>query len=127
LNLSENLVYVSADSTQIQQVLLNFVSNAAQAMEEVKDDKRVIEIFEETGNNKVIVSVRDYGTGIDETIKGKLFKPFATTKEKGFGIGLAISKTIIDEHEGKIWAENNPDGGATFSFQLNLWDYDPKG
>ncbi len=127
LNLSENLVYVSADRTQIQQVLLNFVSNAAHAMEEVKDDKRVIEIFEETGNNKVIVSVRDYGTGIDETIKSKLFKPFATTKEKGFGIGLAISKTIIDEHEGKIWAENNPDGGATFSFQLNLWDYDPKG
>jgi signal transduction histidine kinase len=127
LNLSENLVYVSADSTQIQQVLLNFVSNAAQAMEDVKDDKRVIKIFEEIVNNKVIVSVRDYGTGIDETIKGKLFKPFATTKEKGFGIGLAISKTIIDEHEGKIWADNNSDGGATFSFQLNLWDYDPKG
>jgi signal transduction histidine kinase len=127
LNLSENLVYVSADSIQIQQVLLNFVSNAAQAMEDVKDDKRVIKIFEEIVNNKVIVSVRDYGTGIDETIKGKLFKPFATTKEKGFGIGLAISKTIIDEHEGKIWADNNSDGGATFSFQLNLWDYDPKG
>jgi len=127
LNLSENLVYVSADSTQIQQVLLNFVSNAAQAMEDVKDDKRVIKIFEEIVNNKVIVSVRDYGTGIDETIKSKLFKPFATTKEKGFGIGLAISKTIIDEHEGKIWADNNPAGGATFSFQLNLWDDDPKG
>jgi signal transduction histidine kinase len=127
LNLSENLVYVSADSTQIQQVLLNFVSNAAQAMEDVKDDKRVIKIFEEIVNNKVIVSVRDYGTGIDETIKSKLFKPFATTKEKGFGIGLAISKTIIDEHEGNIWADNNSDGGATFSFQLNLWDYDPKG
>ena len=127
MNLSENLVYVSADSTQIQQVLLNFVSNAAQAMEDVKDDKRVIKIFEEIVNNKVIVSVRDYGTGIDETIKSKLFKPFATTKEKGFGIGLAISKTIIDEHEGKIWADNNSDGGATFSFQLNLWDYDPKG
>ena len=70
------------------------------------------------------VSVRDYGAGIDESIKSKLFKPFVTTKENGTGIGLAISKTIIDEHGGKIWAENNPDGGASFSFQLNLYKND---
>jgi len=121
LNLSESPVYVWGDSTQLQQVLLNFVSNAANSIEEANCEKKIIHINETIIDQNVIVSVRDFGNGISDSIKNNLFKPFVTTRNKGFGIGLAISKSIIDEHEGKIWAENNPDGGATFSFQLNLY------
>ena len=121
LILSESSTYVWGDGTQLQQVILNFVSNAANAIEEAENGNRSINIIEKIENEKVTISVRDYGIGISESIKSKLFKPFVTTREKGFGIGLAISKTIIDEHGGKIWAENNTDGGATFSFQLNLY------
>ena len=119
-------VYVLGDRTQLQQVLLNFISNAAHVVSDVDIDRKVIDIVEKIENEKVTVSIRDYGIGIDESIKDKLFRPFFTTKENGTGIGLAISKTIIDEHDGKIWAENNSDGGATFSFQLNLFNDDKK-
>jgi signal transduction histidine kinase len=122
LSFNDDLVYILGDKTQIQQVTLNFLSNALHAIEDRSDGKKEIDIIEKIDNEKVTISVRDYGVGIDETIKNNLFKPFVTTRENGFGIGLAISKTIIDEHEGKIWAENNPDAGATFSFQLDLWN-----
>jgi signal transduction histidine kinase len=124
VNLPDHPVYVLGDRTQIQQVLLNLISNAANAMEGTNNKEKTIDIIEKIDNESVTVSVRDYGAGIDESIKSKLFKPFITTKENGTGIGLAISKTIIDEHGGKIWAENNPDGGASFSFQLNLYKND---
>lgn len=120
LNLPEKPVYILGDKTQIQQVLLNLVTNAAYATEEDGSRKNIIEVNEIIEDEKVIVSVRDNGKGIDKKIQDNLFRPFMTTKEKGFGIGLAISKSIIDDHGGKIWAENNTDGGATFSFQLNL-------
>lgn len=126
LNLSESPIYVLGDSTQLQQVLLNFISNAANAIEGVNNDKKIIRIDEIINGKNVTVSVRDYGIGISDSLKNNLFKPFFTTREKGFGIGLAISKSIIDEHEGKIWAENNSDGGATFSFQLNLYNDEQK-
>jgi signal transduction histidine kinase len=122
LNLAENPVYILGDITQIQQVLLNFISNAANAIGEANSIKKIIQVKETINNENVIISVLDYGTGIDESIKNNLFKPFVTTRDKGFGIGLAISKSIIDEHEGNIWAENNTEGGATFSFQLKLWN-----
>lgn len=122
LNLDENPVWVWGDRTQIQQVVLNFIFNAAHSEQESGSTKNIIEIIETCDEQNVTISVRDYGKGIDESIRNNLFKPFVTTREKGSGIGLAISKTIIDEHGGKIWAENNPDGGATFSFQLNLYN-----
>ena len=64
--------------------------------------------------------MRDSGTGIEEQLKVKLFKPFVTTKESGFGIGLAVSRSIIENHGGKILAENLPEGGAEFSFKLKI-------
>jgi two-component system sensor kinase FixL len=67
------------------------------------------------------VSVSDSGTGIDEAKKESVFKPFFTTKKDGLGFGLAICRSIIEEHGGRIWAENNPAGGATFSFSLHAW------
>jgi signal transduction histidine kinase len=81
------------------------------------DDKR-IEIIMKLVMDSITVSVRDSGPGIDVTILKEIFKPFVTTGKTGFGIGLAISRSIIEDHKGEIWAENMPDGGAQFSFRL---------
>jgi signal transduction histidine kinase len=69
----------------------------------------------------VSVSVRDYGKGIDESISDRLFEPFITSRKEGSGVGLAISRLIIEEHHGKITAMNMPDGGAEFSFKLKIY------
>jgi signal transduction histidine kinase len=120
VNLTEKPVYVIADGIQIQQVMLNFISNAAQAADMAKAKNRNIIISEIINNEDVTVSVRDFGDGITDPVADILFKPFRTTKKEGLGIGLAISKSIIDDHHGKIWAENMPDGGANFAFSLKI-------
>lgn len=122
VDLLERPVFISADSIQIQQVVLNFIFNAAHSMEDIESDNKLIVINEILNDNSVTVQVQDYGIGIKEEIKEKIFKPFITTRSKGFGIGLAVSKAIIEAHNGKISAENNPDIGATFSFELKLWE-----
>jgi PAS domain S-box-containing protein len=112
---------VPGNRVQLQQVLLNLILNAAAAMDETKADLRKIVIKTEKHEDRgVKVSVRDSGAGIDEARKDKLFEPFYTTKPGGMGMGLAISESIIHAHGGLIWAENNPDGGATFSFTLPI-------
>jgi two-component system sensor kinase FixL len=110
-----------ADPIQVQQVILNFFSNASQSIEKVNTRNRNLIIKEMIDNDNVIVSVRDYGEGISESVKNTLFKPFITSKKEGSGIGLAISRSIIDDHQGKIWADNMPDGGAMFSFSLKIY------
>jgi signal transduction histidine kinase len=117
---SDEPVYILADKIQIQQVILNFIFNAAQAMEKVKAPKKVINISSSINGKEVTVSVKDNGTGIDEAVKEKLFKPFITSKEEGTGIGLVICRAIVEDHNGKIWAENGSDGGAKFSFSLKI-------
>ena len=74
-----------------------------------------------TASDMVTVSISDSGTGIDQAKKDHVFKPFFTTKQDGLGMGLRICRSIIEEHGGRIWAENNPAGGATFSFALKAW------
>ncbi len=118
VNLAENPVYIMADRIQVQQVLLNFLTNAALEIIYSKPGKKSIFITELLQDGLVTVSVRDTGNGFDEANKEKLFKPFMTTRKEGLGIGLAISQSIIDNHGGKIWAENIPGGGAKFSFSL---------
>jgi two-component system, LuxR family, sensor kinase FixL len=120
VKLPNRSVYIMADPILIQQVILNLISNASQSIEKVNAKDRSIIIKEKVDNENVIVSVRDYGEGIPESIKKTLFKPFITSKKDGSGIGLAISRSIIDDHQGKIWAENMPDRGAMFSFSLNI-------
>lgn len=109
------------DRVQLQQVIHNLILNAAAAMNHgMLDAPRVVlrtEVWEDRG---VKVSVRDFGAGIDEAHKDRLFEPFYTTKPEGLGMGLAICHNIIHAHEGLIWAEKNPDGGATFHFTLWL-------
>ena len=94
--------------------------NAIQSIEfgnaENKTDKRHCAISQI--RRTVTLSVRDFGEGIADSVKGKLFKPFVTSKKDGLGIGLSISQSIIHDHEGKIWADNKQDGGAEFSFSF---------
>jgi signal transduction histidine kinase len=115
-------VYVIADKIQIQQVVMNLIQNSVQSIENAGAKTRKIVITEKLDNDMVIVSVRDFGEGISEVIREKIFKPFVTSKKEGTGIGLAISRSIIDDHHGKIWAENMPDGGAIFSFSLKTFN-----
>jgi signal transduction histidine kinase len=123
--LPERSVYVLADAIQIQQVLLNFITNATSAMQDKPGIVKAIDIKENINNEIVTVSVRDYGSGFDESTKSNIFKPFVTSKKEGIGIGLSISKLIIEEHEGTIEARNLSEGGAEFSFSLKIAD-EPK-
>jgi len=118
INIIEEPAFVLADKIQLQQVILNFLSNAAIAMDNNESTNKTIEINQSINKGSVIVSVRDHGPGIDETIKDKIFKAFVTTRKSGFGIGLAVSRTIIERHNGDIWVENSKDGGAEFFFKL---------
>ena len=93
-------------------------------MENIDKDRRTIEIFQRTERGSVIISVRDSGSGIAEEIKGTLFKPFVTMRKSGLGIGLAVTRKIIENHDGEIWAENCPEGGAEFSFRLKIADHE---
>jgi C4-dicarboxylate-specific signal transduction histidine kinase len=107
-----------ASKTQLQQVLLNLMINSAYAMASNRgDDRRMILTTGTTGPN-VIVSVRDVGSGIDPDQLDHLFEPFFTTRSEGMGMGLAVCQTIVEDHGGRIRAENNPDRGATFTLEL---------
>jgi signal transduction histidine kinase len=120
LSLPSEDIFVLADPVQIQQVLLNFLLNAAQSIERTNHRKREITVKQSVNNETVQVSVSDTGKGIDESIKEKIFKPFISSKTEGIGIGLAICNSIIEDHSGKISAGNIPGGGAEFSFSLNI-------
>ena len=113
------LPVVMGDRVQLQQVLVNLILNAVDAMNKVEPDQRKLVIKTENKEDRdVQVSVRDLGAGIDEAHRAKLFESFFSTKPKGMGMGLAISQRIIHAHGGTIWGENNPDKGATFGFTL---------
>jgi two-component system sensor kinase FixL len=103
----------------IEQVLLNLVRNAAEAMEETPTDERrlVVRTFEDADGNAG-VAVSDTGSGVPADYIERLFEPYFTTKPDGTGMGLAICRSTIDAHSGRIWASNNPAGGATFQFVL---------
>jgi signal transduction histidine kinase len=113
-------VFVFGDKIQLQQVVMNFIRNAATAMEKIEPETRILEINLRTIKSEAVVSVRDYGPGIDASVKEKLFKPFVSTKKEGFGIGLTLCKSLIENHNGKIWAEDIPEGGTMFSFSIKM-------
>ena len=116
-------IYIEADRSRIYQVILNLLNNAIKFTKEGTIVITASEVQEKNGDNDVvIVSVRDTGQGIDSEILPRLFTKFATKSETGgTGLGLFISKSIVEAHGGKIWAENNSDGkGATFSFSLPI-------
>jgi two-component system sensor kinase FixL len=108
---------VLADKVQIQQVILNLMRNAIDAMEQSARRELVLSIVP-TGSGMVEVSVADTGSGIAEDIMPHLFQPFITSKRHGMGVGLSISRTIIEGHGGRIWADPNPGSGTVFHFTL---------
>ncbi|MBD2750665.1 PAS domain S-box protein [Microvirga sp. BT688] len=111
---------VLVSRVQIQQVLLNLVRNAMEAMQEVEQRDLTIRAELAEAATMVCMSVKDTGTGIAPTILEKLFTPFTTTKRTGMGVGLSICRTIIEAHGGKIWAESTPGAGTTFCFTLKV-------
>ena len=114
-----SLPAIWGDRIQMQQVILNLVLNAAEAMREAGHDHRTLTVRTSKKDGRFAeVSIRDIGPGIGENNSSRLFEPFYTTKSGGMGMGLAISKNIVKSHNGEIRAENNPDRGATFSFTV---------
>jgi len=117
---------VEADVLQMQQVLLNLLKNAADAMQDLPPNERVIEVTLEQTGHHYRIAVRDRGAGLSPASAQRLFEPFFTTKPDGMGLGLSICKTIIEAHGGRLWAEANAGTpGMTFIFTLPADDLVP--
>ncbi len=121
ISLADELPAVNGDPIQIQQVLVNLIGNAFDAMQETALENRKVEVSTaRNGDQTIVLSVRDHGTGIDEKARSRLFERFYTTKPDGLGMGLAIVRSIIEAHDGTIVAENARSGGACFSVTLPI-------
>lgn len=119
IRIASDLPQVNADGVQIQQVVLNLLRNGVDAMTDMPAAGRLLTLQAGCGpNNSVRVEISDRGHGVSDDARGHLFTPFFTTKATGMGMGLAISRSIIKAHGGKLDCMNNPDGGATFYFTL---------
>lgn len=117
--LSDHLPLVFADRVQLQQVILNLIVNGLEALSMLKDSPRELLVSSEVdGSNKLVVAVRDSGEGLDSARVDRLFDAFFTTKADGMGMGLAISRSIIESHGGRLWASANVPRGAVFQFTL---------
>jgi two-component system sensor kinase FixL len=115
--LGETPSHAAVDRIQIQQVLVNLIRNAMEAMEAVQHRRLVLSVLK-TAGSLIEVAVADTGGGISADIAARLFQPFNSSKAHGMGLGLSISRTIVEAHGGRLWAEANPDGGTIFRFSL---------
>jgi C4-dicarboxylate-specific signal transduction histidine kinase len=118
MSLTRGLPVVFADRVQLQQVLINLVINGVESMAGISDRPRELFIRSEPCEDRVAVSVHDSGVGVDMRLVDRLFDAFYTTKPRGMGMGLSISRSIIEGHGGRLWATPNADHGATFQFAL---------
>jgi C4-dicarboxylate-specific signal transduction histidine kinase len=117
--LAEGLPIIVGDRVQLQQVILNLVINAIEAMSEMNEAPReLLLITEKAEPDGVLVAVRDWGPGLAPEHLERLFEAFYTTKPDGMGMGLSICRSIIEAHGGRLWASANPAGGAAFQFTL---------
>jgi signal transduction histidine kinase len=108
---------VLGDKVQLQQVVLNLVMNAVEAMQSVQN--RVLKVqTDQTNPGMVRVSIEDTGTGIDPSNLDRIFKPYFTTKANGMGMGLVICRSIIENHDGRVWVSPRTTGGSIFQFEL---------
>lgn len=114
LELAKSLPMILADRVQIEQVILNLTRNAIDAMVETEPDRRMLHLQTHFDGENVELVVADRGTGLTLAASEHLFEPFFTTKANGMGMGLAICRTIVEDHRGRIWAEVNPEGGTIF-------------
>jgi signal transduction histidine kinase len=113
---ADNLPPVKGDRVQLQQVILNLLRNASDAMDRVEDRPRELVLrTERDAGDQVRLTVKDVGVGFTREVGDKLFEAFHTTKKDGMGIGLSVSRSIIEAHHGHLWATSNDGPGATFS------------
>jgi two-component system sensor kinase FixL len=120
-DLDPQVTFVLASKIQVEQVLLNLMRNALEAMQET--DQRILTVSTRRLDNETVrIDVADTGPGIAPEIAAQLFQPFITTKRHGMGVGLSISRTIIEAHGGRLWAEPNPGGGTIFRLTLKIFD-----
>ena len=116
--LSPDLPLVLGDSIQLQQVVLNLLLNGIEAMALVSGRPRTLMLQSAQQSGEVQIVVQDAGVGLSEKVMSRLFEPFFTTRAQGMGMGLSISRSIIEAHGGRLWAESNGSNGATFQFTL---------
>jgi signal transduction histidine kinase len=117
LDLAETLPLVNGDRVQLQQVILNLLTNASEAMTNVEDRPRELLVSTQVEQPDLVrVTVRDNGVGISPQDADKIFTAFYTTKHGGMGVGLSVSRSIIEGHRGRLWASANDGPGTTFSF-----------
>jgi C4-dicarboxylate-specific signal transduction histidine kinase len=123
LDLAPDFPVVLGDAIQLQQVILNLVMNGIEAMTTVTDRPRTLTVLSESGSGREIrIAVQDSGIGLSEEVKRRLFEPFFTTRTAGMGMGLSISRSIVEAHGGRLWAESNGSAGAIFQFTLPVQD-----
>ena len=115
---NDHLPTVNGDRVQLQQVILNLIRNGSDAMDAVNDQPRQLIIRTDVDRNQVTVSVQDSGVGFSPEISERLFESFFTTKQEGMGIGLSLSRSIVEAHRGRLWAARNDGPGATFAFSI---------
>jgi two-component system sensor kinase FixL len=125
LDFAPDADFVLADRVEIQQVLVNLVRNALEAMAG-RDLRELTISARRRGSDMVVISVADTGGGLAPEVAENLFRPFLTTKSLGMGVGLSISRTIIEAHGGEIWAESGSGDGAKFNFTLPLFEFEQK-
>ena len=118
LMLADSLPMLDIDPVQIQQVLLNLAMNAMDAMAGTSGSRELTIRSHEKNIDEAWISIEDHGPGIAEDALTRIFEPFFTTKPNGAGMGLAICRSIVEMHDGRLWAENRPDGGAVFHFTV---------
>jgi two-component system, LuxR family, sensor kinase FixL len=124
--MAPDLPPVRSDPIQFQQVVVNLVLNAFDAMDGLSFPKRRVIISAKREQPRGIrVTVRDYGTGIAPNKLELIFQPFFTTKSNGMGMGLSVTRTIVESQGGRIWAENPSGGGAAFHVTLPVADGEP--
>jgi signal transduction histidine kinase len=119
VELAHDLPPVTGDRVQLQQVILNMLRNASEAMSALRERPRELLIqTERAEGDQVLLSVKDAGVGFEPQAMEQLFNAFYSTKDAGMGIGLSVSRSIVESHHGRMWASLNDGPGATFSFSL---------
>lgn len=116
--LAEDLPPVLGDRVQLQQVIMNLIRNASEAMSGIDELRRQIVVRTDRDADRVRLTVQDTGKGLEPRSQDRIFDAFFTTKKAGMGVGLAVSRSIIESHQGRLWAESNQGPGATFAFSI---------